>query len=87
MSFMVSAPFRSVKIDRVHGYDLAVLEAEDHASAARDADAPLSCAVALQGMQPEAGRVDATGMRRLLQAEQDTPEPWHQMYGVLSAVQ
>ena len=41
--------------------------------------------VALQGMQPEAGRVGATGMRRLLQAEQDAPEPWHQMYGVLSA--
>ena len=60
-----------------------VLEAEHHAPVARDADAPLARAFALQGMQPKAGCAGASGMRRLWQPEQDTPEPRHQTGGQL----
>ena len=70
--------FRSVIVDQVHIHGCAVLEAERHAPVARDADTPLARTVALQGMQPEARRVGAARMRRLLQAEQDAPEPWRQ---------
>ena len=48
MSFMVSAPLRSVIVAQVHVHGLAVLEAEHHAPVAGDADAPLARAVALQ---------------------------------------
>ena len=45
----------------------------------------------LQGMQPEARHVGAARMRRLLQAEQDTLEPWHetgkQPRGIVALVQ
>ena len=68
-------------VDQVHVHSLAVLEAEHHAPVAGDADAPLARAVALQGMQPEARCVGAAGMRRLLQTEQDTPEPWRETGG------
>ena len=61
-------------VDQVHVHDLAVLEAEHDALVAGGTNAPLARAVALQGMQPEAGRVGATRMSRLLQPEQDTAE-------------
>ena len=38
----------------------------------------LARTVALEGMQPEARRVGAIRMCRLLQPKQDAPEPWHQ---------
>ena len=62
----------------VHVYGLAVLEAEHHPPVAGDPDTPLVRPVALQRMQPEARRVSAPRMCCLLQAEQDTPEPWHE---------
>ncbi len=65
-------------VDQVHVHGLAVLEAEHHAPVAGDANAPLARAAALQGMQPEAGRVGASRMRRLLQPEQDALQSWHQ---------
>ena len=65
-------------VDQVHVHGLAILEAEHHAPVARDADAPLARAVALEGMQPESKRVGAARMRHLLQTEQDTPKPWHE---------
>ena len=78
-------------VDQVHVHGLAVLEAEHDAPVARDPDAPLARAVALQGMQPEARRVGAARMRCLLQTEQDTPEPWResggQPRGVVALVQ
>ena len=78
-------------VDQAHVYGLAVLEAEYHASVAGNADAPLSCTVALQVMQPEAGCVSAARMHRLLQTEQDAPEPWHetggQTRGIVALVQ
>ena len=78
-------------VDQVHVHGLAVLEAEHHAPVAGDVDAPLARAVALQGMQPEARRVGAARMRRLLQPEQDAPESWRepggQTRGVVAFVQ
>ena len=68
-------------IDQIHVYGLAVLETEYHAPVTSDARAPLSRPVSLQRMQPEAGRVRAARMRRLLQPEQDTAEPGHQTGG------
>ena len=65
-------------VDQVHVHSLAVIEAEHHTPVARDADAPLACAITLEGMQPETGRVGTTRMRRLLQAKQDTTKPWHE---------
>ena len=35
------------------------------------------CLAALQGMEPEAGRVGAARVRCLLQPEQYPPKPWH----------
>jgi len=73
---MAGAAVRSVVVDQVHG--LAVLEAEHHAPVARDANAPLSRAIAFQGMQPEARRGGAAWMRCLLRTQQDTPKPWRE---------
>ena len=65
-------------VDQVHVHGFPVLEAEHHAPVAGDLNTPLTRPVAFQGMQPEARRVGASRMRRLLQSEQDTFEPWHQ---------
>jgi hypothetical protein len=70
-----------VVVDQVHVHGLTVLEAEHHAPIAGEANAPLARAVALQRMQPEARRVGASWMRRLLQTEQDTPKQRRQTGG------
>lgn len=52
---------------------------------------PWLAVVTLQGMQPEVRCVGTARMRRLLQAEQDAPEPWdetgRQLRSIVALVQ
>ncbi len=68
-------------INQVHVYSFTILETEHDTPVARYAHTPLARPVPLQWMQPKAGGVCATRMRRLLQPKQDAPKPWCQVSG------
>ena len=72
---------RSVVINQIHVHDLAILETKHDAPVAGDAHTPFPGPIPFQGMQSEAGCICATGMRCLLQPEQDSPKPRDQVRG------
>ena len=72
---------RSVVINQIHVHDLAILETKHDAPVAGDAHTPFPGPIPFQGMQSEAGCICATGMRCLLQPEQDSPNPRDQVRG------
>ena len=72
---------RSVVINQIHVHDLAILETKHDTPVAGDAHTPFPGPIPFQGMQSEAGSICATGMRCLLQPEQDSPKPRDQVRG------
>ena len=62
-------------VHQVHIHDLFVSETEHDPPVAGDANTPLARAVAIQRMQPKLGRISAAWVGRLLEPEQDAPEP------------